>query len=428
MSKQRYKEKPKRVLKKKAYKSSKKGLKTIRLPIAKEHYDEVIESPEEFRCVIDDYWTKHEELFPKDFIQGYTLHSKEYSKKLDFSYRRIKLKTGSTFSIAPSFVMPYMVGYTSDISMPLLFKKYGAPSWLLTRAFGHNDMYWERIECSLGRNSIVGTTVKNIENLPQDYACDEKFSRWARQRIYVAMTAAKECVFGMSVTLEETSKAFEKTYGIFVKEAKNLKKSFQVRSVNLDGFHSTRKAWRNLFKNAVIILCFLHGVLKIKKVAKSNQTLFNPLMDLVWQVYHSETSQDFLDNMELLREWTQDNVESEKIKERVMKLYNRTFDYEKAYEVSSCHRTSNMIDRQMDAYDRFIYNRKYYHGHMATTELKARAWAILHNFVPFCARKKIKPINGQLLYCRAAQLNGFIYCGNWLENLVCSTSLNGFRC
>ena len=150
-------------------------------------------------------------------------------------------------------------------------------------------------------------------------------------------------------------------------------------------------------------------------------------MNRVWEVYHSENNQAFLDNMEQLKDWTDFNVEDEKIKVQVMKLYNRSFEYEQGYAVKNCHRTSNMVDRQMDAFDRFIYNRKYYHGHLKTAELKVRAWAILHNFIPFCARKKVKSIDGQPLFCRAAQLNGFVYSNNWLENLICAASMNGFR-
>jgi len=427
MSTPKYKEKRKRKLKSGSYKGTKRGRQIIRLPVSKERYESVIDSAEQFRLLLTEHYKLYEELFPKGLSLGYELHGKGYSKKLDFTYRRIILKSGVTYSILPCCIMPYMVGFADEVSTPLLFKKYGAPCWLLTHAFGHSDMYWERIEQGLGRNSIVGTTVKRASCLPQDYACDEKFSRWGRQRAYIAMTAAKECVLGMSITLSETAKAFGKAYGVFVKEARNVKTNFKVRSVNLDGFHSSRKAWKAMFKDIVVVLCFLHGVLKIKKAARYNQTLFDPLMDKVWGVYHSESSQEFLDNMEQLKEWTDFKVEDEKIKVQVMKLYNRSFEYDKAYSVKNCHRTSNMIDRQMDTFDRYIYNRKYYHGHLKTSELKVRAWAIMHNFAPFCSRKKLKLLNGQPLFCRAAQLNGFVYSDNWMENLICSASMNGFR-
>jgi len=76
--------------------------------------------------------------------------------------RRIKVVSPDTsaetvFTIAPSFVLPYMTGYTDDVEKALLLRgKFGVPYWGLTYVFGHNDMYWERLELSLGRNSIVG--------------------------------------------------------------------------------------------------------------------------------------------------------------------------------------------------------------------------------------------------------------------------------
>jgi hypothetical protein len=38
-------------------------------------------------------------------------------------------------------------------------------------------MYWYRIEQSLGRNSIVGTTIRNPEDIPEHLAADEKHTR-----------------------------------------------------------------------------------------------------------------------------------------------------------------------------------------------------------------------------------------------------------
>ena len=34
-------------------------------------------------------------------------------------------------------------------------------------------MFWYRLETSLGRNSLVGTTVRNPDALPQHLAADE---------------------------------------------------------------------------------------------------------------------------------------------------------------------------------------------------------------------------------------------------------------
>ena len=79
--------------------------------------------------------------------------------------------------------------------------KFGVPYWGLTRVFGHDDLYWERLELSLGRNSIVGTTVKQAAHLPQDVLADEKHTWLNGAAVYVATTVANDCILGASVAL-----------------------------------------------------------------------------------------------------------------------------------------------------------------------------------------------------------------------------------
>ena len=73
-------------------------------------------------------------------------------------------------------------------------------------------MYWYRLEQGLGRFSIVGTTVKHPERLPQDLVADEKHSWLKGQRIYIATTAAKDCILGASVSLSASQTDLEKAY------------------------------------------------------------------------------------------------------------------------------------------------------------------------------------------------------------------------
>jgi len=41
----------------------------------------------------------------------------------------------------PSFVMPYMVGYTDDVEKPLFLRCWGVPHWALTQVFGRDAQY-----------------------------------------------------------------------------------------------------------------------------------------------------------------------------------------------------------------------------------------------------------------------------------------------
>ncbi len=92
-----------------------------------------------------------------------------------------------------------------------------------------------------------------------------------------------------------------------------------------------------------------------------------------------------------------------------------------------CRRTSNMLDRHLDALDRYLYSLRYFHGHLASAQRSVRGWALAHNFMPYCPRAE--PILGnQGFISPAHRLNGFVYRENWLENLFVSASLGGRRC
>jgi hypothetical protein len=54
-------------------------------------------------------------------------------------------------------------------------------------------MYWYRLECSLGRSSLVGTTVKAADRLPRHLVADEKHTTMAGEKVYLAATAGGGC-------------------------------------------------------------------------------------------------------------------------------------------------------------------------------------------------------------------------------------------
>jgi len=53
--------------------------------------------------------------------------------------------------------MPYMTARTEDVEGPLFLRKFGVPFWALAHIFGHDPIMY-RLECGLGRFSVVGTT------------------------------------------------------------------------------------------------------------------------------------------------------------------------------------------------------------------------------------------------------------------------------
>src|SRR5271157_2882035 len=145
---------------------SSRGHRTICLPIEEEDYLRIIHDPKAFRRTLDDCFRQTPELFPVNFALGYELKDDRMSAKQQIPIRRILLKDDSAYSIRPSFLMPYMTARTADVEGPLFLRKFGVPFWALARVFGGDPMSWYRMECGLGRFSVVGTTVRTA-TLPE---------------------------------------------------------------------------------------------------------------------------------------------------------------------------------------------------------------------------------------------------------------------
>jgi hypothetical protein len=228
----------------------KKGYRTIRLPLAESEYDRFLSDRFYAKARLDELYEDFPELFPDAFPWGYALYGfTEPSIKQGIHCRRIRLEHGqAVFAIAPAFVMPYMTGRTQEVDDALFLMRFHVPCWAIAHVFGRDEMYWYRLEQGLGRFSIVGTTVKNPEQLPQDLVADEKHSWLKGNRVYIATTAAKDCILGASVAPSASQTDLEKAYGIFASEAKALDADYAPDTVNTDGWSATQNAWHALFK------------------------------------------------------------------------------------------------------------------------------------------------------------------------------------
>ena len=75
----------------------------------------------------------------------------------------------------------------------------------------------------------------------------------------------------------------------------------------------------------------------------------------------------------------------------------------------------------MEPMDRYLASTRYFHGHLQSAEDGIRAWALMHNFQPYCPRSKASKQH----ISPAHKLNGSVYHDNWLENLLVSASMGG---
>ncbi len=209
----------------------KKGYRTIRLPLSESEYDHFLSDRAYARTRLDELYEDFPELFPEAFPWGYALYGfTEPSVKQEICCRRVRLDQGqSVFTVAPAFVMPYMTGRTQEVDDALFLMRFHVPCWAIAHVFGRDAMYWYRLEQGLGRFSIVGTTVKSPEHLPKDLVADEKHSWLKGERVYIATTAAKDCILGASVAQSASQTDLEKAYGVFASEALGCpKRAFSV--------------------------------------------------------------------------------------------------------------------------------------------------------------------------------------------------------
>lgn len=94
------------------------------------------------------------------------------------------------------------------------------------------------------------------------------------------------------------------------------------------------------------------------------------------------------------------------------------------YDHPGCRRTSNMLDRLMKYQDRRLHSTQDFHGTLASAQAAVRAHALLMNFCPFSPQTVA---NKGGIHSPFAQVNGFEYRADWLENLLVAASLNGRR-
>jgi len=401
-----------------------RGSKTIVMKCVETKYPQLLEDNIIFKEYLDKIHLEYPELFPIAMKNGYVLcgFTEPSSKLEDLRMRRIKIpETGEIYTIRPSFVMPYMVDYAKDYEPALYLRKFGVPYSALTIVFGHDDMHWHRLEKSFGRNSIVGTTVKDPEKLPQDLVADEKVTKFNGEKACIAETAAEGCILGAAVCKGNGTTELTQGYGIFGQEAKNVAPKYSPETVNTDGGKTTQAAWKAIFCNIFIIQCFLHAFINIRDRCKKN---FTELKQKVWHVYRAKTKTAFALRARRLKEYALSNLPEGVVLDKVISLCNKSSLFQGAYDHPNAHRTSNMIDRLMRQQDRYLFMMQYFHGDFISAELNVRAWAILHNFRPYCTRIADKESQ---LDCPAIRLNGFRYSDNWLENLLISASMAGYK-
>jgi hypothetical protein len=394
------------------------------VPAVEAQYNEVVKDAKRFREWLAGLLERSPELFPEGFGGGFVMKDRRRSKKLGVWLRRIELRDERSYLVRPSFVMPYLTARAAEAEHPLFLRKFGVPLWALARVFGRDPMYWLRMECGLGRNSVVGATVRQAD-VPADLLADEHHQTRDGSKVYLATTVGGGCCLGVSVAPSAGADDLADAYGVFLAEARDVEEGYAPETVNTDGWKGTRAAWVALVPAVVLLRCFLHGWLKIRDRAKNLGQTFYDLSARVWEAYHAPGKRSFAQRLRRLREWVERDASgvSGVVLEAVRDLCAKKDLWLAAFGHPAGHRTSNMLDRVMRPMYRYFFDAQHLHGkHM--TERHARAWALLYNFAPWSPATAKANKDWR---CPAERLNQHRYHDNWLQNLLVSASLGGYR-
>jgi len=396
---------------------------TICLPVGKDAYLEFVDDPARFRRWLDAAYRDAPELFPKAFAGGYRLKDDRRSVKTGLRTRRILCKsTGQAFSVRPSFVLPYQAALAEEAEGPLFLRAFGVPFWAIARVFGRGPMYWYRLEVSLGRNSVAGTTLRKAAP-PAHLLADEHHQPRGGQKNYVATTVGAGCCLGAALARSAGAEDLTPAYAVFKDEAEDAQPGYAPETVSVDGWAATHQAWRALFPLVALLRCFLHGWLNVRSRGKLSPA-FAALSERVWRAYRAASRRGFAQRLRRLWQWAQGQALTAWLLGQVQKLCGRSREYGLAYAHPGGHRTSNMLDRVMRSMNRYFEGGQHLHGSQEACALHCRAWALLYNYRPWHPR--VARANGGWR-CPAERLNRRRYHDDWLQNLLVSASLGGFR-
>lgn len=405
--------------------------KAICLPFGTEdQYRRLVKQPSAFRAFLVTIYELHPELFPEGFEDGFKFHDRRHSKRLDIDLRRIKIYSSeAVFLIRPSFIMSYCVARTEDIEPALYLRRWNVPYDALAHVFGRSAKHYERAQLSLGRFSLVGTTIKHAEKLPEHLVADEKHTRLKGEKVFVTTTVAEGCILGANVVEEAGETGLTDGYGDFAREARESDPDYAPKTICLDGWEATQKTWTSLFPTITIVLCFLHSALKLAKLCpKKWGDLRFQILEGLWHVYEAKTKRAFAQRMRRWRERVIPSLPNDwsrnEVRKRINKISAKSKLFQKAFDHEGARRTSNMVDRLMSYQDRLLFAQRYFHGFTRTARLLVRSQALLWNFHPYSTRLRQKDAERKTPF---EDLNGFSYHENWLQNLLVAASLGGCR-
>src|SRR5262249_26108836 len=137
---------------------------------------------------------------------------------------------------------------------------------------------------------------------------DEHHQSLDGRKVYVATTVGSGCCLGAEPAEAAGTDELKAAYAVFKEEARDVAPSYAPETVSTDGWKATQAAWKALFRRAIVLLCFLHGWLKVRDRAKHLKDLFSEVSRRVWEAYRAPSRRGFGQRLRRLREWAGDHL------------------------------------------------------------------------------------------------------------------------
>jgi len=180
----------------------KQGAKPMCLAMTRETYQQIWGDAQAVRAVVHAAVHSHPALFPPTRAQGYRLTGRRRASATwpGMRLRQRRLQSGAGSTVRPRCVMPSRAGVAEAVADPLRRLASGVPPWLVAASCGHDAHSWDRQVERLGRQSRVGTTVRDPEQGPQPRTADAQHTAWCGAKASSPIPTGAGGVLGIAWT------------------------------------------------------------------------------------------------------------------------------------------------------------------------------------------------------------------------------------
>ena len=131
----------------------------------------------------------------------------------------------------------------------------------------------------------------------------------------------ENCFLGAGISPTMQYEDLKNAYQIFRSEAQIIMPTYSPKSINIDGYKSTKKAVSKLYPDAGILRCFLHAFLKIRNCGtKAYGLYFDHAANRVWHCYEAENKRSFAQRIAKLKQWTIRVIPQSPFKKSILQL------------------------------------------------------------------------------------------------------------